>query len=87
MKDLNYQLSKICRDNRDGGFSTQATRSRVLDLIASQLQELGFRRMQPEIIEAQTCECPGRPLAGPGHQCWHAEESLISASLVGEEGE
>jgi site-specific recombinase XerC len=46
MKDLNYQLSKLCRDNRDGGFSTQATRSRLLDLIANQLQELGFRRMQ-----------------------------------------
>ncbi len=46
MKDLNYQLSKLCRDNRDGGFSTQATRSRLLDLIANQLQTLGFRRMQ-----------------------------------------
>jgi len=47
MKDLNYQLMKLCRDNRDGGFSTQATRSRILDLIASQLQVLGYRRMQP----------------------------------------
>ena len=46
MKDLNYQLSKLCRDNRDGGFSTQATRSRILDLIANQLQALGYRRMQ-----------------------------------------
>ena len=46
MKDLNYQLSKPCRDNRDGGFSTQATRSRILDLIANQLLGLGFRRMQ-----------------------------------------
>ena len=46
MKDLNYQLSKLCRDNRDGSFSTQATRSRILDLIANQLQTLGFRRMQ-----------------------------------------
>ena len=46
MKDLNYQLSKLCRDNRDGGFSTQVTRSRILDLIANQLQELGYRRMQ-----------------------------------------
>ncbi len=46
MKDLNYQLSKLCRDNRDGGFSTQATRSRLLDLIANQLQVLGYRRMQ-----------------------------------------
>jgi hypothetical protein len=46
MKDLNFQLSKLCRDNRDGGFSTQATRSRILDLIANQLKDLGFRRMQ-----------------------------------------
>ena len=51
MKDLNYQLSKLCRDNRDGGFSTQATRSRLLDLIANQLQELGFRRMQPKSLK------------------------------------
>ena len=51
MKDLNYQLSKLCRDNRDGGYSTQATRSRILDLIAKQLQELGFRRMQPKSLK------------------------------------
>ncbi len=51
MKDLNFQLSKLCRDNRDGGFSTQATRSRVLDLIANQLKELGFRRMQPRSLK------------------------------------
>ena len=51
MKDLNYQLSKLCRDNRDGGFSTQATRSRILDLIANQLQALGFRRMQSSSLK------------------------------------
>ncbi len=51
MKDLNYQLSKLCRDNRDGGFSTQATRSRILDLIASPLQALGYRRMQPRSLK------------------------------------
>jgi len=51
MKDLNYQLSKLCRDNRDGSFSTQATRSRILDLIANQLQKLGFRRMQPRSLK------------------------------------
>jgi len=51
MKDLNYQLSKLCRDNRDGGFSTQATRSRILDLIANQLLELGFRRMQSRSLK------------------------------------
>jgi len=51
MKDLNYQLSKLCRDNRDGGYSTQATRSRILDLIANQLQTLGYRRMQPTSLK------------------------------------
>ena len=51
MKDLNYQLGKLCRDNRDGGFSTQATRSRLLDLIANHLQELGFRRMQTKSLK------------------------------------
>jgi len=51
MKDLNYRLSKLCRDNRDGSFSTQATRSRILDLIANQLQVLGFRRMQPRSLK------------------------------------
>ena len=51
MKDLNYQLSKLCRDNRDGSYSTQATRSRILDLIASQLLEIGYRRMQPRSLK------------------------------------
>ncbi len=46
MKDLNYQLMKLCRDNRDGSYSTQANRSRILDLMANQLSELRFRRMQ-----------------------------------------
>ena len=46
MKDLNYQLMNLCKANRDGSFSTQATRKRVLNLIANQLRELGFRRMQ-----------------------------------------
>jgi len=51
MKDLNYQLSEMCRDNRDGSYSTQATRSRILDLIASQLLKIGFRRMQPRSLK------------------------------------
>ena len=46
MKDLNHQLMKLCRQNRDGSFSTQATRSRILDLIANQLHALGFRHMR-----------------------------------------
>jgi site-specific recombinase XerC len=46
MKDLNHQLMKLCCQNRDGSFSTQATRSRILDLAANQLHELGFRHMK-----------------------------------------
>ena len=46
MKDLNHQLMKLCRQNRDGSFSTQATRSRILDLAANQLHALGYRDMR-----------------------------------------
>lgn len=46
MKDLNYQLKKLCRTNRDGSFSTQANRLRMLNQIADQLHALGFRRMK-----------------------------------------
>jgi len=51
MKDLNYQLTKICRANRDGSYSTQATRSRMLDLIANQLHELGYKHMQARSLK------------------------------------
>jgi site-specific recombinase XerC len=51
MKDLNHQLMKLCRQNRDGSFSTQATRSRILDLAANQLHELGFRHMRPTSLK------------------------------------
>ena len=46
MKNLNHQLMKLCRQNRDGSFSTQATRSRILDLSANQLHALGYRHMR-----------------------------------------
>ena len=51
MKDLNYQLMKLCRENRDGSFSTQATRRRILDRIANQLHELGYRNMQAKSLK------------------------------------
>jgi len=51
MKDLNYQLMKLCKANRDGSYSTQATRSRILDLIANQLQELGYKHMQARSLK------------------------------------
>ena len=51
MKDLNYQLMKLCKANRDGSFSTQATRRRILDRIASQLRELGYKNMQAKSLK------------------------------------
>lgn len=45
MRDLNYQLKQLCRRNRDGSFATQRDRERVLDLVANQLRELGYRQM------------------------------------------
>jgi site-specific recombinase XerC len=45
MRDLNYALKQLCDRNRDGSHATQHDRERVLDLIASQLQEMGFRQM------------------------------------------
>jgi hypothetical protein len=45
MRDLNYELKQLCNRNRDGSYATQHDRERVLDQIANQLQELGFRHM------------------------------------------
>ena len=45
MRDLDYQLKQLCKRNRDGSYSTQANRARMLNQIANQLQEMGYRRM------------------------------------------
>jgi hypothetical protein len=57
MKDLNYALKQLCQRNRDGSFATQANRRQILDLVASQLREMGFKHMRaaslkPKHIEA-----------------------------------
>tara|TARA_R110002096_G_scaffold434715_1_gene657636 strand:+ start:692 stop:1558 length:867 start_codon:yes stop_codon:yes gene_type:complete len=51
LKDLNYQLMKLCRANRDGSFSTQATRKSILNRIANQLHELGYKHMQAKSLK------------------------------------
>ena len=45
MRNLNYELKQLCRRNRDGSYATQRDRERVLDLVASQLHEMGYRHM------------------------------------------
>lgn len=51
MKDLNYQLKELCKANRDGSYSTQATRRRILNQIANQLHELGYKHMQAKSLK------------------------------------
>ena len=57
MRDLNYQLKKLGRNNRDGSHATQAKRAYLLSQIANQLQELGFngmtvRSLRPKHVQA-----------------------------------
>jgi len=57
MRDFNYELKQLCRRNRDGSYSTQADRERILDLIANDLHDLAFRHMyatslKPKHIDA-----------------------------------
>ena len=57
MRDLNYQLKKLGRNNRDGSHATQAKRAYLLSQIANQLHELGFkglsaRSLRPKHVSA-----------------------------------
>ena len=57
MKNLNYQLKQLCRQNRDGSYSTQSKRMHHLMLIANQLHALGFhgmnaRSLKPKHVDA-----------------------------------
>ncbi len=59
MRNLNHQLKQLCRRNRDGSYSTQTTRERLLTRVANELHDLGFRGMQarslkPKHVEALT---------------------------------
>lgn len=46
MRDLNYQLKNICARNKDGSFSTQSNRQKILFLMANQLYEMGYRHLK-----------------------------------------
>jgi integrase len=47
---------KLCRANRDGSFSTQATRKSILNRIANQLHELGYKHMQAKSLKPKHVE-------------------------------
>ena len=65
MRDFNYELKNLCRRNRDGSYATRADRERVLDLIANQLHDMGYRHMQASRLKPKHIEA----LVGR----WHAE--------------
>ena len=56
VKDLNYQLKQLCYRNRDGSYTTQVNRERILTLIANQLDELGYRRMNAQSLKPKHTE-------------------------------
>ena len=57
MKQLNFDLKQLCKRNKDGSYTTQANRERILTLIANQLDKLGYKKLRaagikPKHIEA-----------------------------------
>lgn len=59
MRTLNYELKQLCYRNRDGSYATQTDRLRILQLIADQLHQSGFKHLQaaglkPKHVEALT---------------------------------
>lgn len=56
MRDLNYILKQLCRRNRDGSYATQADREYILNQIARQLEEMGFRHMRAQSLKPKHVE-------------------------------
>ncbi|MCX4030198.1 integrase domain-containing protein [Endozoicomonas sp. SM1973] len=56
MKKLNFELKQLCDRNRDGSYSTQSKRHHTLQLVASQLHEMGFRKMNASSIKPKHVE-------------------------------
>src|ERR1700687_466268 len=70
MHDLNYDLKQMCHRNRDGSYSKQAARERILTLVANALHRLGFRSLRGTSLKPKHVERlveqwkTGKPSAG-----------------------
>ena len=53
MREFNYELKQLCERNHDGSYATRADQERILELIANQLQELGFKHMHATSLKAK----------------------------------
>ena len=56
MRTLNYELKQLCYRNRDGSFATQTDRLRILQLVADQLHQAGFKRLQASGLKPKHVE-------------------------------
>jgi hypothetical protein len=56
MHNLAHELKQLCRRNRDGSFATQRDRERALDLVASQLHDMGYRHMAAASLKPKHVE-------------------------------
>ena len=56
MRNLNFALKQLCRRNRDGSYATKADRERILDQIANQLEQIGFRHMGAHSLKPKHVE-------------------------------
>ena len=68
MDKLQWDLRQLCKRNRDGSFSTQAARQRILDLAARELAELGYvdmraQSLKPKHVEALVGHWQGKGLS------------------------
>jgi len=56
MRDFNYSLKQLCRRNQDGSFNTRRDREYILDRIATQLQQMGYRHMRASSLRPKHVE-------------------------------
>lgn len=56
MKKLNWDLMQMTKRNKDGSYATQVDRWHTLDLIARQLDVLGYKNMRAESLKPRHVE-------------------------------
>lgn len=56
MRKLNFQLKQLTTRNRDGSYSTQKDREKILQMIANELHDLGFKRMESKSLKPKHVE-------------------------------
>lgn len=56
MDNLNHQLLVMCKRNKEGSYSTQSNRHRILQMSAVQLKEIGYRGMKATSLKPKHVE-------------------------------